>query len=115
MFLRRLIIVALVLGTLLVTQLLAGCATPAMQCQMRDDYAGAQPFPVEGEVTIRWTYYAQPKNPAAYGSADCWHDGTRRFCYLRLKGDPASFNDVCKLARLGHEFGHGLNANIEGH
>lgn len=105
MFLRRLLLIALVLATLWAC---FGCATPAIQCGMRDDYSSAEPFPVSGEVTIRWRYYAQPSNPNAYGDADCWEQGTRRFCELRLVGDPANFNDVCKLAKLGHEVGHGL-------
>lgn len=99
--LRRLILVALVAAALL--NLLAACATPAVQCQMRDDYTVGAGVPVTGSVTLTWVY-GQGFGGRQYGEAI----DAGGLQIVRLAGDPPDFNDICGLARLGHEVAHAL-------
>ncbi len=89
---------------------LHGCASVDMECGMRADYK-ASPLAPEGEVLIKWAFNSTPKNPAAYGDAECWEAQGQRSCILRLRDSPPTFNEICRLARLGHEVGHAMGGN----
>lgn len=109
MFARRLFLLALVLATLLVC---FGCATPDLVCGVRADYQNPTRIKSSGTVLLHWDYQANPSNPIAYGDADCWQ-GEVRTCNLRLRGAAPDLNDVCALAKLGHEVAHSLGADHE--
>lgn len=100
MFLRRLILVTLVLIPLI--YILAGCASVDVQCDMRVDYRSS-PIPAHGKTTFAWSYGQGFLLPTQYGEAIA-----SDITVIRLRGDPPTFNDICGLARLGHEVAHAM-------
>lgn len=99
MLLRRLILVTLVLVAL--SWVLQGCATVDVQCGMRADYK-ASPLPAHGRATFAWSY-GVGFSGNQYGEAI-----PGEVTVIRLAGTPPTFNDVCGLARLGHEVAHAM-------
>jgi hypothetical protein len=76
---------------------------------MRTEYANETPMAAQGNVRLAWRFDAeQPRGQ--YGVTDCYATDGERLCLVRLKGPPPRFNDVCALAKLGHEIGHVLEA-----
>lgn len=104
MILRRLLLASLVLYC----ASLIGCATPDVMCQMKTQYGAEVAMAKTGNVRLAWRFEAEQK-PGFYGVADCTK-GDDPLCLLRLKGSPPKFDDVCGLARLGHEVAHALGA-----
>lgn len=97
---RRILLVALVLLALIP---LLGCATVDVQCGMRADYADASPVAPAGRVELAWAYQQGfPDN--RYGEAIV----SDRVVVIRMAGEPPTHNDICAMARLGHEVAHGM-------
>jgi hypothetical protein len=111
-FRRRLLaVVVLVLGAIPLALMLSGCATPDVACGMRADYQQLAMPAQDGEVWLRWHFNAQEPAPR-YGITRCWTrpDGERA-CRVDLNEAPPRFNDICGLARLGHEVVHPMGAH----
>lgn len=109
MFLRRSLLILLVLAALALV--LQGCASPAVQCGMRDDYEPDryrhhEPVATTGRVTVTWLY-RQGFEDNRYGESFVSGDEL----VVRMRGEPPTHNDVCGLARLGHEIAHGMKGN----
>ena len=87
---------------------LSGCTTPGVACDMRTEYASEAPMTETGNVRIAWRFNAE--QPAhQYGVTDC-AKGDDPLCLVRLKGAPPKFDDVCGLAKFGHEVAHAMGA-----
>jgi hypothetical protein len=71
----------------------------------------AQTAPVarEGNVRVQWIYGSEIRWDW-YGEAISIGPGA---VIIRMAGEPPRFNDVCALARLGHEVAHGMGASHE--
>ncbi|HUP07685.1 MAG TPA: hypothetical protein VMU47_11070 [Caldimonas sp.] len=106
---RRILLVSLVA----ITALLAfGCATPGVQCGMKDNYEHETPIAREGHVLLSWKFGVTPAcgNEHTYGCTQC-ENGV---CSITLREEPPSFNDVCGLAKWAHEaLKHGMGATHE--
>lgn len=89
---------------------LCGCATLDTQCNMAIPENSKHMAP-EGETLVVWRFDPASTNcqPTSYGCAEC-SGSNPRVCFITLKFTAPDFNDVCKLARLGHEVGHALGA-----
>lgn len=111
MLLRRLLLISLVLICLLA--ILAGCTTADVACDMRANYENETPPWMEGTVKVKWQYNAADLPPNVNGNADCFGPIDDRFCILKIKGPPASFNNICGLAKETHELHHGEGARHE--
>lgn len=84
------------------------------QCDMKANYADVIAATPEGTVTIHWRYRADSELASTvYGDTTCRDTFMGKVCEIRMRGDPPNVNDVCGLARLGHEAGHALGAQHE--
>lgn len=115
---RRVLLVALVLAA--ATAFLGGCAamtTPDMVCDIRTDYHIDVPEADEGLVLIKWMYYRDAYlEPGQFGETQCIPPATEhdyRFCIIQMRGGPASYRNVCGLARVHHEEKHAEGAHHE--
>lgn len=107
MFYRRAILILLVLAAL--AAVLQACATVDVQCDMKADYAKARTAPTHGSMQLKWAFDQTFTNPIQWGTRAPVRDGA----LIALKGPPPSFNDVCALARLGHEVNEAMGATHE--
>lgn len=99
MFLRRLLLTALVLAALAIA--LSGCASVETQCGMGGVWTSNDRAPASGSVVIAWIYEQDlPFN--RYGEAFVLNGQT----VIRMKGEPPQWGDTCGLAKLGHEVLH---------
>lgn len=92
---RRLILAGCVLAA---ASQLPGCATVAQQCGMRDDYRRVARPESHGTVRLTWAF-GQQLSGRDYGANVRVADGV----LVSMREAPPSLNDVCALARLGHE------------
>ncbi len=92
---------------LLTALLLAGCATPDVQCDMRVDYEHITPIPQKGTVRLDWEFLAT-LDRNVNGVTRCQFGN----CRMYLKQQP-DFRSVCDLAKFGHEVVHALGAHHE--
>lgn len=92
---RRVLLAALVFAS--------ACTTPDVACRMKADYVGHCAIAAEGSKRLRWVFNAQGRClPNSYGCVECYGDT----CTAYLRDAPPTINDVCGLARLGHELCH---------
>jgi hypothetical protein len=98
-FLRRALVLLMVEGAL---ANLAGCATPAEVCDVRQDYRSSA-IPTKGEVRVTWE--VKPLPAGTYGYATC--DRTGKNCHIEMTSKP-DYNDVCRLADFSHEMLHAM-------
>lgn len=96
---RRLLLILLVL--------MSGCASLEQQCGMKPVSQTAT-VPYSGSVRVQWIY-GQDVGPERYGVALPF-DG---FVIIRMKGEPPRFDDVCAMAKIGHEVVHGMGGKHE--
>jgi hypothetical protein len=99
---RRLLLTSLV-GIALVV---VGCATPEKQCGMLPVKATTERLPSSGRVIVDWIYQ-QEMSFARYGEAYLLDGQT----VIRMRGEPPRFDDVCGLAKLGHEVVHSYRSH----
>jgi hypothetical protein len=104
MILRRILLLSLVAYC----ASLIGCTTPDVVCGMRINYVSDVRPPAQGNVRLAWSFNAGQR-VGSYGNADCTK-GDDPLCVLRLKGEPPRFDDVCGMAKFGHELLHGVGA-----
>lgn len=107
MLTRRLLLAALVLTCLALV--LTGCASPAIQCGMKDNYQQPTKATVAGTGVLRWKFNATGCKSGSYGCELPREDGAM----LLLKFPPPDPNDICALAKLGHEVAHYMGASHE--
>ena len=88
----------------------AGCATPGAICNIRDDWHTLQPIPERGHLVITWEFNAPRQGANNDGITFCYSNDV---CQLYLKEPPPRFDDVCALARFGHELAHGVGGRHE--
>lgn len=98
MSLRRSLLIALVLATLLAG---FGCATPDVICNVRQDYV-TSPIPPKGKVTVTWEV---ADTGSRYGYATC--DRSGKNCHIQVTSRP-DYNDVCRVHDFGHELLHSM-------
>jgi hypothetical protein len=88
---------------LLATLVVAACShveprpTVAQACNMRADYVTVERAPAHGDIRLQWAYL-QPFTGDHIGSTAHVGDGA----IVSLAGAPPGFDDVCGLAKLGH-------------
>jgi hypothetical protein len=101
---RRLILGACVIAALINLLLAQGCAQVerrelADTCQIAD-HPHAGPAPEHGRITLAWAFnQGFPHPDRRWGETTC----DAAACVIRLEGPPPRFDDICALARLGHE------------
>jgi hypothetical protein len=77
-------------------------------CDMKTDYSVNVPMASQGSRLLRWQWYADGRClPGSYGCAECFGDT----CTVLLNGSPPKWDDVCGLAKLGHEISHYMKAD----
>lgn len=81
----------------------AGCATVDLQCGMRADYKTQMTVSRSGKVSIAWVYGAGFEGHQYGEMIDA--DDVK---IIRMTGEPPDFNNICDLARLGHEVAHAM-------
>lgn len=107
---RRRILVALPVLITGAAVLLNGCATADVVCDMKADYAAETLAAMQGKVLIRWEYNQDAYLPPnVNGTTECF-PGDPRFCLIRMRGNPASFHDICGMAKEVHELHHAFKA-----
>ena len=100
--------IALIFLTIVTLACCFGCATPGVQCGMKDNYQHVMPVADSGTVTIHWQYGPKPRQ-GVYGLTTCHYKiGLGQECFIALEGPAPTANDVCGLAKIGHEVGHAM-------
>lgn len=97
---------------LAILPVLASCATAGVQCDMRTEYERPSAASTKGAAHLTWSFDAAIE-PGKYGDTLCVETRLGRQCDVRLAGPPPAFDDVCGLARLGHEVGHVMRGDHE--
>jgi hypothetical protein len=100
---RRLLVIAFVVAAF--TLVLGGCTSIERACDMAPVTQTAR-VAESGRVVVSWVYGQQLTTPNWYGEAYPLQGEV----IIRMKGEPPAFDDVCGLARLGHEVAHGMGA-----
>lgn len=103
---RRWLCVALVLASLVAGGFLNGCATGTAisaaealrTCDIRSDYRNNGVAARSGRVVVVWAF-DQGFPGRQYGETMC-RDGV---CVIRFGFAPPTANDLCELAKVGHE------------
>lgn len=108
---RRRILLASLVAPCALAVVLNGCATPDLVCDMKADYSAETLAAMQGKVLIRWEYnQGALLPPNVNGTTQCF-PGDPKFCLIRMRGNPASFHDVCGMAKEVHELHHAFGAN----
>lgn len=105
---RRCIVIPLIL--IAGSSGLWSCATPGLQCGMKDDYREQRTLAATGKVSVSWNYNKLTA-VGKYGDHVC--DESGKNCHIVLAGKPPAFNDVCGLAKFGHEMAHLMEVHEE--
>lgn len=114
---RRWLCVALVLASLVAGGFLNGCATGAAisaaealrTCDIRSDYRNTRAGSRSGRVVVAWAF-DQGFPDRRYGETMC-RDGA---CIVRLGFAPPTANQLCELAKVGHEIAiHAMDGSHE--
>lgn len=84
------------------------CTTADVACDMKADYSDETLAAMRGKVLVRWEYNASLP-PGINGTTECF-PGDPKFCLIKMRGNPASFHDVCGMAKEVHELHHAFGA-----